>query len=478
MRWNPLPHRTLRSRLLGLLLPGMALLLAASLWNTRHDAITAADAAFDRSLLGALKGLDLNVSTASGGLAVEQPYRLFEFFQLSSGGEVHFRVATDDGLVEIGSPDLPLPPPGDALRSGEPRFYDAVYFGEPVRVGALRRVLDPPVGDAREVLIQVAEGTASRERFAQTFVRQALWRDASMLGLMALAVAGVAGWALRPVQRLAALTRSRRADDLRALQTDGLPEDLQPLVDAINQQLARTQALVEQRRQFLDDASHQLRTPLTTLRAQLDYARRESDPARLHEALAALSTELDLASRSTQQLLQLARADAGALQRQTFDLGELAREVALQLLPQARALGVDFGVDLGVEPHVSPVDGPDDPPVIEADGDRLLLREAWFNLAHNALEHGCAAAGGQHVTLWATRLGEGWRLGVDDDGPGLAPELAGRIGERFAKGRGSRGAGLGLAMARSVIERHGGELLTQPGAHGRGLSVELRWGCR
>jgi two-component system sensor histidine kinase TctE len=473
MRWNPWPRRTISARLLGLVLPGMVLVLAVSLWNTRNDALAAANAAFDRSLLGALKGLDLNVSTASGGLAVEQPYRLFEFFQLSSGGDVHYRVASDDGLVEIGSPGLPLP--DRSLRDGEPRFYDAVYFGEPVRVGALRRDLQPPVGDARQVLIQVAEGTASRERFAQEFVRKALWRDASVLGLLALAVAGVTAWALRPVQRLAQATRARDAEDLRPLQAEGLPDDLLPLVEAINQQLARTQALVEQRRQFLDDASHQLRTPLTTLRAQLDYARRESDPARRQEALDALSQELDLASRSTHQLLQLARADAAPLQRQTFDLGELAREVALQLLPQARALGVDFGVEV----HVSPLDwqeGPGGAEVLMADGDRLLLREAWFNLAHNALEHGCTAGGGRHVTLWTTQFGAGWRLGVVDDGAGLAPELAGRIGERFAKGRGSRGAGLGLAMARSVVERHGGELLAQPGGHGRGLRVELRWG--
>ncbi|MGY0200241.1 sensor histidine kinase [Leptothrix sp. BB-3] len=452
--------------MLGLVLPGMVLVLAVSLWNTRNDAIAAANAAFDRSLLGALKGLDLNVSTASGGLAVEQPYRLFEFFQLSSGGDVHYRVATDDGLVEIGSPDLPLP--DRPLRDGEPSFYDAVYFGEPVRVGALRRDLLPPVGDARQVLIQVAEGTASRERFARAFVQQALWRDASVLGLLALAVAGVTAWALRPVQRLAAATRARDAEDLRPLQADGLPEDLLPLVEAINQQLARTQALVEQRRQFLDDASHQLRTPLTTLRAQLDYARRESDATRLHEALTALSTELDLASRATNQLLQLARADAGPLQRQPFDLAELAREVALQLLPQARALGVDFGVDLQRSP--------DDATALQAEGDRLLLREAWFNLAHNALVHGCGtAAGGRRVTLEAGRLADGWRLGVVDDGAGLDPALADRIGERFAKGRGSRGAGLGLAMARSVIERHGGRLAVGPGDDGRGLRAELIW---
>jgi len=152
MRWNPTlirwPFRgaTLKARLLGLLLPGMALALAVGLWLTRQQAEQAADAAYDRSLLGAIKGLDLNISTASGGLSVEQPYALFEFFQLAGDGPVHYRVATDNGLVEIGSPDLPLPP--TTLKAGEPVFYDATYFGEAVRVGAYQRSLDPPVGDA------------------------------------------------------------------------------------------------------------------------------------------------------------------------------------------------------------------------------------------------------------------------------------------------------------------------------------------
>ena len=78
MRWKPRPT-TLRARLLGLLLPVVAVVLAVSLWNTRADALRAADAAFDRSLLGAIKGLDQNVSTASGGLSVERPWRLVEF---------------------------------------------------------------------------------------------------------------------------------------------------------------------------------------------------------------------------------------------------------------------------------------------------------------------------------------------------------------------------------------------------------------
>jgi two-component system sensor histidine kinase TctE len=458
MRWNPFQGATLRARLLGMLLPGLSLVLAFGQWTTHGDAVHAANAAFDRSLLGAVKSMDLNVSTGSGGLSVEQPYRLFEFFELTSNGTVHFRVATDDGLVEIGSPDLPLPP--HELVDGQPQFYDAVYLDLPVRVGALRRLLDPPVGGARRVLIQVAETTESRQRFTSTFVQRALARDAVVLGVLVLAVTLASGWALQPVHRLARATRQRASDDLRPLPAAGLTADLVPLVDAINTQIARTSALLEQRRQFLDDASHQLRTPLTTLRAQLDYLLREADPARSREAIDALSRELEHATRATNQLLALARADSGELLVEPVDLQALAREVALSLLPQARARGVDFGVETDEQP-------------VTARGDRLLLREALANLAHNALVHGRGP-----ITIEAAAdLAGGWRLGVVDAGPGLPAEVAGRVGKRFVKGRGSRGAGLGLSMARAVAERHGGQLDIGPGEGGAGLRVALRWGA-
>jgi len=296
------------------------------------------------------------------------------------------------------------------------------------------------------------------------------WIDFGVLPLLnvllALAVAGVSAWALRPVRRLAEAVRARSDDDLRPLSPQGLPADLRPLVDAINRQLERSAGLLAQRRQFVDDASHQLRTPLTTLRAQLDYLRREADPARRDEALQALSLELDHATRATGQLLALARADAGARADEPLDLGELVREVALALLPLARERGIDLGVD-----------GPEPAPV--ARGDRLLLREALQNLAHNALVHGRA---GGRVTLVAgadpdpdrEAGGQVW-IGASDDGPGLEPAVAARLGQRFVRGRGSRGSGLGLSIAAAVAVRHGGSLQTGAGEGGAGLAVRLCW---
>lgn len=97
MSWKKLEQASIKFRLLALLLPTMALVTATSLWFTHTDALNSGNAAYDRSLLGAIKSLDLNTSTASGGLSVELPYRLFEFFQLTATGNVYFRVATADG---------------------------------------------------------------------------------------------------------------------------------------------------------------------------------------------------------------------------------------------------------------------------------------------------------------------------------------------------------------------------------------------
>ena len=448
---------SLRARLLALLLPALALLSAAGWWFTRSDAVAASNAAYDRSLLGAIKALELNVSTASGGLAVELPYRLFEFFELTASGSVHFRIASADGLVEIGSPDLPPPP--QPLRTGEPQFYDANYFGEALRLGALKRPLPGPGGEAQEMVIQVAESTASRQRFTDAFVRRALQRDLLLLALLVAAVVAVSTVVLRPLARLAADTRGRAADDLAPLDAAGLPADLQPLVDAVNQQLARTAQLMHQRRRFVDDASHQLRTPLTTLRAQLDYALREPDAMRSRAALEALSAELDQAIRATQQLLALARSDAAAARFDDIELGALARDVALPLLPLARQRGIDLGLELPPQP-------------LPMQGDRALLHEALANLAHNAIAHGRE---GGAVTIEAAADALGASLAVLDDGPGLAPEVSGRVGERFAKGRGSRGSGLGLAIAQTVIERHGGRLRLEPREDGPGLRAMLWW---
>lgn len=459
MFWKKLEQASIRFRLLALLLPTMVTVTATSLWWNHADALNSGNAAYDRSLLGAIKSLDLNTSTASGGLSVEMPYRLFEFFELTATGNVYFRVATADGLVEIGHPDLPRPPV--PLQTGQPVFYDALYFGETVRIGAFMRPLDAQNTAGEQLIIQVAESTASRERFTTELMHRALWRDVWLWIMMGLAVIWGLTLALRPLTRLAAQTRARQVDDLRPLPTDGLPHDLQPLVDAVNQQLVRTQNLMAERRSFIDDASHQLRTPLSVLKTQVDYTMRESDPDRQRAAIQALSDELTHAIRATNQLLTLGQSDASHIEQDSFDAGQLVRSVAMALLPLARSKHIDLGVDM-----------PDVPLMVR--GDRHLLEQALLNITHNALAHGP-----QHgaVILKAGRNPAQQWLQVTDNGAGVPEDIQARMGQRFVKSKRSRGSGLGLAIAHSVMARHGGRLHCKAPTSTREHTVILEWPC-
>ena len=455
---------SLRQRLALLLLPLLLLVTCVELWMTRHDALGAANAAYDRSVLGALKSIDANISTASGGLAVELPYALFEFFELTASGQVYFRVATSDGLVELGSADLPEP--AGELVPGVPVFYDASYFGESVRFAAYRRDLDrTPAGSrGRSVLIQVGESTRSRQEFTARFVRRAALRDGLVLALLLLSTAVALAAALRPLTRLAREVQARKADDLARIDEADLPADIRPLVEAVNQQMSRTQALVAQQRRFLDDASHQLRTHLTTLQMQVDYAQREQDPAKVGTALEALGVEIGRVTRSTQQLLALGRSDTVSLAFAEVDLAQLLRDVAVALLPLARAKHID----LGIQP---PAAG------LRAVADEGLLREALSNLVVNAIAYTPAQGA---ITLFGSREARGWRITVEDDGPGLSDAECAALGQRFVRGAraGKGGSGLGLAIARSIAQRHQGDLELKAREGAQGLHATLWWPVR
>ncbi|MBI3155951.1 MAG: sensor histidine kinase N-terminal domain-containing protein [Burkholderiales bacterium] len=438
----------------------MGVVLAAELWLTWRTVQDAADAAYDRSLLGAIKAIDANISTASGGLGVELPYRMLEFFELTASGDVYFRVSTEDGLVTIG--DVDLPPPPQPLPTGQPRFGNATVFDQPVRVGSYARVLDVPLGaqtQAQRVIIQVAEARRSREQFSDALLRQALQRDlllvAVALGLLALGVT----WALRPLARLRAEVASRPADDLTPIVAGGVPADVRPLVDAINHHVERYRRMMEARRRFIDDASHQLRTPLATLVTQVGFAQRETDPAQLQGALHALKVQLDETIRQTNQMLTLARADSAELETAALDLVAFAGELARAWWPEAEQRGIDLGLDAGVDTLVLPAHAG-------------LLREALANLLHNAIRY---TPRGGHVTVRVEATSDAARLAVIDDGPGIPDAERARAGERFFRASNATqpGSGLGLAIARSIAERHGGRLELARRTAGTGLAVTI-----
>lgn len=463
-RWLDRLHAlSLRRTLLLVLFPGLLTLVGAELWLTWRTALDAANAAYDRSLLGAIKAMDANISTDSGGLGVELPYRMLEFFELTASGRVYYRVATENGLVEIGNADLP--PPVQELVTGRPQFSDAVYYDTPVRIGSYARFIDPPLAGQtgpQRLVIQVAETLESRQAFTRTLVLQAFARDVLLMAAATGVMMLIVGWALRPLTRLRNEVRSRAAIDLAPVSTLGIPADVRPLVEAINHHVERNRQQAQARRRFVDDASHQLRTPLTTLSTQVSFALRETDPQEQRHVLAAIKQQLDETVRQTNQMLALARADSAegaAVVAETVDLNALAREVTRRWWSEAR----ERGLDLGLEPAAGP---------LHAWAQPALLTEALSNLLHNALRY--TPRGGQ-VTVWAGVHDGLAAITVTDTGPGVSAHEMARLGERFFRGGGTRlpGTGLGLAIVKSVVERHGGRLHVAAGPGGQGLTVGM-----
>ncbi|MEJ8810473.1 sensor histidine kinase N-terminal domain-containing protein [Variovorax ureilyticus] len=460
MTFAPWYGASLRRKLLLVLLPGMLLLVIAELWLTWRTSLDAANAAYDRSLLGAIKAIDANISTESGGLSVELPYRMLEFFELTASGQVYYRVATEDALVEIGNADLPSP--SGALVTGQPRFEDSRYFDEAVRVGTYARVLNEPIGGGKRdqrVIIQVAETLGSRTTFTRSLVWQSVQRDVLLILLASALLAVAIGWALKPLRRLHDEVRSRAAQDLAPLDTVDIPADVRPLVDAINHHVVRNRTLTEARRRFIDDASHQLRTPLATLATQVGYALREPDPERMRDALTAVKTQLDEAVRQTNQMLSLARTDAVDLELEQIDLVALARQSTRDWWPAARDSGIDLGFDSACER-------------LDLPAHAALLREALANLLHNAIRY--SPRGGE-VTVAIRRDDRAAFLEVIDSGPGIPADELPRAGERFFRASNMTlpGSGLGLAIVRSIAQRHGGSMRLAGGKDGRGLVVSI-----
>lgn len=442
--------RSFRSTLLALLLPALAVLLGGELWLSYRELRIAGNAAYDRSLAGAIKGIDARVSTQSGGLSVELPYQMLEFFQLAANGKVFYRITTDDGLVTLGNADLPAPQV--QLQLGTPHFYDAEYFGEPVRVGAYSRRLDKPLygTQAQNVVIQVAESTEARSAFAQGLLLQAAGLDALLVLLIALLMAGAVVLALRPLLRVRAQVLARAEDDFRPMDASLVPLEVRPLVEAINQHIGKWTQLARHQVQFLEDASHQLRTPLAVLRTQIEYARREPELAKVRDALEAMQASIERSTRLVNQLLALARVNNTVTKAPSTESGEpiglsrLAHNVARSLLPEARRKRQDFAF---LEP----------PQEIYVQGSDVLLSEAVMNLVDNAIKH---APEGGHISLAVDQNGGYARVCVADDGPGISAAERLHIGERFCRGPSAQpgGAGLGLAIAKAIMEQHGGKL--------------------
>ncbi len=317
---------------------------------------------------------------------------------------------------------------------------------------------------ARDRVIQVAQP----ERVRHQRAAQAALRSVVPLLAVAPALALVIGWlvsrSLAPLQRLALDVRRRDSESLQALSAEGLPDEVLPLVQSLNALLDRLGAALAAQRHFVGDAAHELRSPLTALKLQVQVLRRAPDDAARDAAAQALTAGVDRATRLVEQLLALARSEAAPAGETgtTLPLAEIVRQVMADVGPLAAARGTTLELDVAPGAEALAARGADV---------SVLAR----NLIDNAVRY---SPDGGRVQVRLVREADGATvLAVDDDGPGVPPADRESVFDRFVRrenAAGQTGSGLGLAIVRQVARRQGAEVTLGDSPLG-GLGVRVAW---
>ncbi len=313
---------------------------------------------------------------------------------------------------------------------------------------------------SRGRVIQVAQPLSVRQRLAAA----AAWRSVAPLliaaPLVALAVWWLVSLSLAPLRSLVTAVRARDAESLAPLQVAGLPSEIAPLVAALNALLHRLSKSFDAQKSFVADAAHELRSPLTALKLQLDLIRRASDEPSRAQALQELASGTDRLRHLVEQLLALARAEPGGAETAfaDADLAEVARQAAADMVPLAAASAVDLELD-APRPQIVP-------------GDAAALRILLRNLVDNAVRH---AGRDGRVLVQVTGEASHAIVRVDDSGHGIPPAERARVFDRFYRRDGgeSTGSGLGLAIVRAIAQRHGAQVVLADSTLG-GLRAEVR----
>ncbi len=268
---------------------------------------------------------------------------------------------------------------------------------------------------------------------------------------------------LHPLATLSDEITKRRPDNLSLIDAQSVPDEVQPIVTALNDLLTRMGRTLEHERRFTEDAAHQLRTPLAAIQAQLYAARHTRTEAAHQQALEQMQQSVERGIRLVNQLLTLARLDPKQARPefQNLRLDKIAEAICAELAP----------LTLQREQSLELMADPDLPTVV---GNADMLAMLLSNLVDNAVHY---TQRGGNIVVRLTADENGVQLAVSDDGPGIAPDQRQRVLERFYRiaRQDQPGTGLGLTICKRIADLHHATLTLSKGLQGRGLTVRLHF---
>jgi two-component system sensor histidine kinase TctE len=445
---------SVHGRLLSYLLAPLFLLLVAGVAVDHHVIVSPIHSAFDHSLSRAALAIVARIHPAADGQPqVGLPQHPPPPLRAMADEHFFYRVSLPDGRTIAGVPDLPLTP--DSQSPDGFSYTNINYRGEPVRLASYRTS-----ETGSPLTVTVAETPLRRDRAVHRLDVAFLINDTiQMAAVLFIALIGIR-IALRPLQRLSRQIAGRPPQALSQLSTDEVPTEVLPVVESLNTLLGRVRDSVLSQQHFLANAAHQLRTPLTGIKAQLEVLSRDTAGSPLEERIVLLQGGVDRLAHTANQLLTLARAEPSAHRASHFTSIELPRLVG-EVIDGSLDRALAHGIDLGADSQPAQVTGV-----------YWLLHELLINLIDNAIRH--TPTGGNITIRCGVDDGRAF-LEVDDSGRGIPLAERAKVRERFYRGPGSTadGCGLGLAIVDEVARVHRAQLSIHDGSSGQGTRMRI-----
>ncbi|GAB7537896.1 sensor histidine kinase [Burkholderia sp. 3C] len=379
--------------------------------------------------------LDRRMASLAIRLRLDFDTRSVTFFRVSTPPDKHDLVIVvwkDDESKPVYSnnPDLLLP------RDARLGFTNPTLFGEKWRLYTRSRP-----GQR----VQIAQRMSARAEMETRLATYSLWPIVVLIPFVWIAVPIVVSRSLRQVNRLGNTVCAIDVNCLEALPLTRVPDELLPFIRSINLMIERLARSIETERQFIDNAAHELRTPITALQLQADNLQHEIGLGSL-ERFRELQSGITRSSNLISQLLRLARADTPLLGKSmpsamaSIDVGPTIVNAIADVLPTAIQRRIDIGADEMTDARVR---------MLELDIDTVVR-----NLVGNAVRY---TPDGGRIDVSTHVRGKTVDITVKDSGPGIDPKLLPRVFDRFFRADvGGDGSGLGLAIVRAIVTRYDG----------------------
>lgn len=441
--------RSLRAYLLAWIIVPIALFIVVDSVALYRNALESANTAYDRMLVTTAYSIGDRLGLENGRLKVSVSYAALEVYEADYSTRMIYRINELDGRFVAGDRDLPGYSPRITGRPDSPtllEIYEDRYGSARVRIA----VVFQPVASGTEngsALIQIAEPMDNRTSVARKILLGTLIRQTLLVLVVSVVTILVVNRALRPLAELKRQLDDRRDEDLSPLDTSRSPQELQPVMSALNQLMARLQRLLGLQQRFVSDASHQLRTPLAVLKAQAQSGLRGDAPPDV--VIKEIAVTVDRATNLANQLLSLAKVEQlrGKGVQERCDLSVLAQDVVVELSPLISEKNLDFEFD-GAEAWIS--------------GHPWMIGELIANLLNNAIRH---TPPDGRLGIRIRGRGRSVVLHVWDTGPGLPADVETRVFEPFAASHSSKGGGLGLTICAEIADSMGAALTLRNRIH-------------